>query len=229
MTFRLAQANVCQPDSALDTARTVHTVTAHADVATFNEANDPATHSTIRHLPGWDSYLPAHAAAREDCIAWRADAFRCLHRGSQVVMRGGIVHGRRRGPSRAVSWVVLQEAATDATVTLATHHDIAKGDTKGFRWRRPLRSAGFEGVSRALAKVVADYGAPLILTGDLNAVGRVRLRGLRLREVHTPATYGRKRYDRILADPGMTVRDVHTLRTRSDHLALTALVTLEKP
>lgn len=231
MTFRLAQANCEQPDSALDTAVTIHTVAAHADVATFNEATEAATHATLHALRGWQVHTPAHGSPRENCIGWRLEMFRCLHRGATVVMRGGRVGPlhRRRGPSRSVTWVLLEENATKARFILATHHAIARADTPGFRWRRPLRAAGFKATARALARVMADYDAPLILTGDLNTVGRVHFARLGLREVRTPGTYGRKRYDRILTTPSIRVRDVSTLTTRSDHLALTALVTLETP
>lgn len=229
-TFRLAQANVEQPDSPADTARTINIVAAHADVATFNEANEATTHKLIRHLPGWEAHTPGHGAAREDCIAWRTSAFLAVHRGASVVMHGGVVGGRRRGPSRAVTWVLLRERDTGAEFILAAHHAIARADTPGFRWRRPLRDAGFKTVARELARLLADYDAPLILTGDLNTVGRARFAGLGLREVRTPATFGRKRYDRILTTPGVRVRGVHALRTKSDHLALTARVSIkEKP
>lgn len=230
MTFRLAQSNVEAPASALDTAITIHTVVEHADVATFNEATEASTHATLHAVPGWSVHTPAHGSPRENCIGWRLDAFRCLHRGAAVVMRGGVGRNhRRRGPSRSVTWVLLEETATKDRFILATHHAIARADTPGFRWRRPLRAAGFKATARTLAKVMADYDAPLILTGDLNAVGRVHFARLGLREVRTPGTFGRKRYDRILASPSVRVRNVETLRTRSDHLALTALVTLETP
>lgn len=229
MTFRLAQSNVCEPDGPTQTRQTIETVAEHADVATFNEATEASTHAFLHHLRGWQVHTPAHGSPRENCIGWRHPAFRCLHRGATVVMRGGIFGRRRRGPSRSVTWVLLEEQATGMRFIIATHHAIARADTRGFRWRLPLRAAGFKGVSRALARVVADYDAPLILTGDLNTVGRVHFNGLGLTEVPTPGTFGRKRYDRILVGPGVRVRDVSTLRTKSDHLALTALVTLEKP
>lgn len=228
MTFRLAHSNVCEPDSALQTAQTIHAVLARADVATFNEANDPDTHHLLDLAHGWDAYAPAHGAAREDCIAWRPDVFDFLLGGTRVVMRGGIVAGRRRGPSRAVSWVLLRERSTGAVVFVATHHDAAKGRTTQ-RWRWPLVLAGFRHVAAELATARrAHPGAALILTGDLNTTGPVRFPGTGLREVRTPPTYGRKRYDRILATPGVIVRDVRAFTTKSDHLALAATVTLPK-
>jgi endonuclease/exonuclease/phosphatase family metal-dependent hydrolase len=225
VTFRLAHANVEQPDSALDTAKTIHTVIAHADVVTFNECTEESTHSTLRHLPGWDAYLPSRGAARENCIVWRRDTFALAHAGHQVVMRGGEVLGRRRGPSRAVTWALLVEKATGAEFVLATHHAVARADTVA-KWRRPLRRSGFKHTANALAKVLRAHPGALVLTGDLNTIGRVRFAGLGLHEVKTPGTFGRRRYDRILTTSAVHVRDVHTLRTKSDHLALTARISL---
>lgn len=227
--FRLSHANVEQPDSSADTAATVAKVLEMADVATFNEANDASTRRLLRsyQAEAWSVFIPT-AGPPENCIMWRSAQFRRIGAGSKVIMKGGVVNGRRRGPSRSVSWVVLEEDATRHRVIVATVHTIAKADTSA-RWRRPLRRRSFESMSIALARVMARHPhAELILTGDMNTIGKTGIPGLLpVREVKTPRTYSIFRYDRVYATSRVHITGVRAFRTRSDHKALTMSVALK--
>lgn len=226
MSFHLAHANVEEPDSASLTAETIAEVLAVCEVATFNEAGEPETHRTLRsYSTDWGVYIPK-GNADENCIMWQRHVFRHLESGSRIVMRGGVVSGHRRGPSRGVSWVVLEERTTGKRFILATHHAIAKADTSAL-WRRGLRTLGFENTASVLHRVMDRHPhAELILTGDMNTKGRVEFPGLPVIEVRTPPTMGAKRYDRILTTGCVDVHRVHAFRTNSDHKALVASVHL---
>lgn len=228
MTFRLGHANIEQPDSAHDESSTIHEVMQYADVVTLNECNEESTRELLRNLKGWDAYIPPRGGAAEDCIIWRTDVFKGLSTAHHVVMKGGWVFGRRRGPSRGLAIAVLEEVATGKRVIMATHHAIAKWQTSA-KWRRHLALGGFREVARVLGWTMVKYPhTPMILNGDLNVIGKVAsdFTGLHLHDLSTPPTYGGKRYDRILYRGRLTFSHVRSLATKSDHRALLAHVTL---
>jgi len=225
-TVILAHTNVEAPDPVRQNHNTILRALNLGDVVTLNEASEATSHAVIRAALGFSSHI-----AGENVIAWRVDRFREVATGRRVVMRGGHVGaGRRRtdkrrvGPSREVAWALLEDVDSGAQLIAATHHAVAKADTSA-KWRRRLRTRGFAAVAKELRRVLKQHDAPLVLTGDMNTVGRIVFRLHGLREVKTPATYGRKRYDRIFV-LGCKARRVKTFRTNSDHLGLTAEITL---
>ena len=225
-TVILAHTNVEAPDPVAQNHNTILRALGLGHVVTLNEASEATSHAVVRAAQGFSSHI-----AGENVIAWRVDRFREVAVGRRVVMRGGHVGAglrradkRRVGPSREVAWALLEDVFDSERLIVATHHAVAKADTSA-KWRRRLRARGFAAVARELRRVLKQHDAPLVLTGDMNAVGRIVFRLHGLREVKTPATYGRKRYDRLFV-LGCEVGHVRTFRTNSDHLGLTAEITL---
>lgn len=228
MAFRLGHANVEQPDTDRDEAITIADVTDRSDVVTLNECHEASTHKMLRSLRGWDCFIPPKGAADENCILWRTGVFERFDAGSHVVMTGGIHNHRRRGPSRGVTWVVLREAQTKRRFILVSHHSIAKWQTTA-KWRRTLALQGFRNVAQIVLEVMAKHpNIPVILCGDLNVIGKVTFAftGMSLKEVATPPTYGKQRYDRILHQGRVRISQVRAITTKSDHRALLAHVSL---
>jgi hypothetical protein len=234
--FRLVQGNVEAPDSAPLNADTIRDIAARADVATFNETAEASTHAVIRSLPGFGSYI-GKGSANENAIIWRLDQFELVYATERVVMIGGHVGAdgkatpqkgdddRRVGPNRSVVRVTLRQLSTGRLVTIATHHAIAQSDTKN-KWRRGLRSRGFAGVRAEMLLARRQFPtAAIILTGDMNTVGRIVF-GFGEREVWTPVSYGRVRYDRLFVLGALTVTAVFAFRTNSDHKAVSVTITL---
>jgi hypothetical protein len=137
-------------------------------------------------------------------------------------------HGSRarRGPSRYGLEQVLEEIATRQHRRVSTHHAIAKADTS-FLWRRSLRALGFRNFAAMLRLSAAGQpDVPRVVTGDWNTKGAVDL-GLGLREVPTPATYGRWRYDRVQVSPTLFTGRPATARTLLDHRCVAVTVSDE--
>lgn len=205
----------------------------HGDVFTVSESQKD--HADIKAHAAMATY-----SVGELGIGWRKGTFVRAGMGHRQVMRGGrlgvlraagrVVPKRlrraRRGPSRLVAWVCLTEVATGQQVIVSTHHAIAKADTT-HKWRRPLRRKGFLGVVAELKVAQARFpDADVILTGDMNARGRIyAFASAGLRQVNTPSTFGRLRYDRIFIKHGH-VTGVRRAKTAGDHKALIATVTL---
>lgn len=222
--FDLAHINIESPDPAWQNKQTIHAALRRGQVVCFNELKEAAAHAALKAAKGFDCYIHG-----ENAIAWDAQIFELVASGNHVVMHGGHVGAdglpggadrRRVGPSRTVAWAVLRHKASGKLVIIATHHAVAKADTSQ-KWRRDLRDASFDEVGAVLHEVHHEHHAPMLLTGDMNTIGRIRIDGMR--EVKTPPTYGHFRYDRIFQLQAH-VRDVRTFRTHSDHLGLSAKV-----
>lgn len=195
-----------------------------ADVITFSEA--AKDHAYLQSLHGYECVLVSELA-----ILWRPDTMEKIDGPWWAkVMQGGRLGplgGRRkdrRGPSRYAVVVALREKATGDVWLPATHHAIAKADTS-FLWRRSLRAEGFDGFAGQIVKARAVIKEGFTVgTGDLNTKGGVNL-GIGLRELPTPATFGRLRYDRIQVDPSVQYSGLRTFETVLDHDAVTVLLT----
>ncbi|NYD43923.1 hypothetical protein [Nocardioides panaciterrulae] len=228
-TFRLAHTNIESPDPARLNAETITDALARGDVVTFNEAKEKTSHEVLRSAEGFSCHI-----AGENAISWLVERFREKAVGRHVVMRGGHVGAglrrtdrRRVGPSRELAWALLEDLHTDGLLIAATHHAVAKADTTA-KWRRRRRARGFHAVAKELRRILAQHpGAALALTGDMNTIGRIVFRVHGLREVKTPATYGRRRYDRLFV-LRCKARHVRAFRTHADHLGLSADITPEE-
>jgi hypothetical protein len=224
MTFRLVHAAGNQFFPQNKRLGIIATASRNSDIFTLSEANKD--HGAINALLGFDNHTIGELS-----IGWRTAKFTVVDKGARQVMVGGKRGDgspgdrRRRGPNRWVAWVVLNERATGKDVLIATHHAIARADTQ-HKWRRPLRAQGFLGTVNELRAARARHrDAQVILTGDLNTVGAITaFVTLGVREVKTPATFGRNRYDRIYSTDTLT--NLTTFATGSDHKALGAIVTL---
>lgn len=197
------------------------------DVFTLSEVSKD--HAAIRALLEFDDWTVGELS-----IAWRKDKFELVDKGQSQVMQGGRLGAgfrrrdkRRRGPSRLVIWVVLREKSTGLLILVVTHHAIAKADT-AHKWRRRLRAQGFRGVVREILRARRRHpGIARVMTGDLNTMGRITAFARSgLRQVPTPATYGRLKYDRIYKAGPVLVDGVRRVQTAGDHKALTARVRL---
>lgn len=222
MKFTLGHANVAQPNTYAEILSTVNRTLRNADIGTFNECGKQSTHRLLENLRDYRCIISG-GSNPENAIVWRDNMFSVVAMESRTIMRGGIVNGKRRGPSRNMLLVVLKNNDGERVI-VATCHAIAKWETSA-PWRRPLALAACRRVGKILRHYRLRYDAPVILTGDTNAVGRLLIRGLT--RVPTPPTFGQKHYDRIYVTPHrVTVADIRAFATPSDHRSLYAKVTV---
>lgn len=231
MEFTLCHAAGDMFMPAVRRRRVVKFAAIHGDIFTLSEVIKD--HDFIASVKAVDSYVVGELG-----IGWDASRFEKVEARYRQVMRGGRRGAlrrtrrdrRRRGPSRGVARVLLRDIETREWVLAFTHHAIAKGDTK-HKWRRPLRRQGFLGVVREIKRAQAKYpDVPIILTGDLNTIRWRILVFARagLRQVKTPATFGRLRYDRIYVSKDVKVSGIKRERTAGDHKALIATITTKE-
>lgn len=223
MTYRSVSCNVHGPGSTANNKRTITTAAKYADVLKMQEGLEASTHAILRNLgTGWGKYLPKGLPSSNP-IVWR-----------NAVMAPFDDPGWKRiyvnkpsvkdGPDRSMTWVPLLEKKTQRQVIEVNVHMIHQAFTKHPE-RQPGWNSSIRVVGATCRQLLEKYKCSLVISGDWNKHTKIDIPGLLEKEIASPATFNRLRYDRffLVACVGTDADDIPT---PSDHDALRVRITL---
>jgi endonuclease/exonuclease/phosphatase (EEP) superfamily protein YafD len=156
LDLRMVQANITsQQSEAAFAADLTRALATQPDFVTLNEAVRPdallAREGYSFHR-GYDSRW-----TMETTVMWREDRWDVLSTGTRYLHQRGGTWG-----TRAVNWVVLQEATTDKVVSVVSAHPSPEGPSS--HGLLPVYMGGLSALVRELS-----VNGPVFVGGDLNA------------------------------------------------------------